>query len=137
MTLSQVGIIGNCTIGALVDKRGRYVWGSFGHLSGDPVFNSLLNIDSGETGFSDVVLQDFCNAEQDYVPSTAILQTTLRSTNGAVVQIEDFCPLFINFDRLFRPFQLVRVIKRIEGEPFITIRMRPTFNYNSSDGYIK
>merc|ERR1719253_327630 len=30
---------------------------------------------------------------------------------------------------------MCRIVSRVSGEPFITVRIRPTFSYNSSDGY--
>ncbi|KAF4656529.1 hypothetical protein FOL47_008886 [Perkinsus chesapeaki] len=104
-------------------------------FDGDPIFNSLLNNDSEESGFFDVVLQGQVRSEQKYIPNTAILVTTLSSRNNDVVQIKDFAPKFVHYDRMFRPFQLFRVITRIRGDPMITVRVRPTFNYNSTDGY--
>eukprot|EP00392_Amoebophrya_sp_AT5.2_P017184 g17510.t1 len=51
------------------------------------------------------------------------------------MEIVDFAPKFSHFDRLFRPFQLFRIIRKISGDPCVRIRIRPTFGYNSTDGY--
>ena len=43
MNSLDLGIIGNCTISALIDKQGDIVWSCFPRFDGDPVFNKLLN----------------------------------------------------------------------------------------------
>lgn len=42
VTNLDLGIVGNCAIGALVDKQARIVWCCLPRFDGDPVFNSLL-----------------------------------------------------------------------------------------------
>ena len=39
----ELGLIGNCRIGALIDERGEIVWSCLPRFDGDPVFCSLLN----------------------------------------------------------------------------------------------
>lgn len=68
------------------------------------------------------------------VALTNLVVTRITSTSG-VMEIVDFAPKFSHFDRLFRPFQLFRIIRKISGDPCIRIRIRPTFGYNSTDGY--
>jgi hypothetical protein len=36
---------------------------------------------------------------------------------------------------MFRPFQLFRIVRKVHGDPMVRIRIRPTFAYNSVDGY--
>jgi len=38
----ELGLIGNCRIGALIDERGEIVWSCLPRFDGDPVFCSLL-----------------------------------------------------------------------------------------------
>ena len=42
MTTLDVGVIGNCRIASLVDKRGAHVWTCMPQLDSDPVFCNLL-----------------------------------------------------------------------------------------------
>jgi len=135
MASVDVAVVGNGIFGALVDRYGRFVWCCMDTYDGDPVFNCLLNNNSDKTGFWDVLLQDFERAEQQYIETSAVLTTTLHSCHGDSVEIRDFAPRFMHFDRTFRPFQLIRTIKRVKGDPRVTIRIRPTFQYNSTDGY--
>ena len=128
-------MVGNGTYGALISKQGKVVWCCLEGFSGDPIFNALLNEDSTESGFFAIEMLDLQRTEQKYVPNTAVLITTLISKNNDVVQIKDFAPKFNNYDRLFRPFQLFRTVTRIRGDPMIRIRVKPSFEYNASDGY--
>jgi len=114
-------IIGNGTFAALVDPVGAICWCSINHFGGDPLFNSLLNNGSEETGFFDVKLAKFESSTQRYIPQTAILVTTLKSSTGDAVEIIDFAPRFAHFDRLFRPFQIFRIVKRVSGDPVTNV----------------
>lgn len=135
MSTTDVAVIGNGMFGALIDKFGRYVWCCLESFEGDPVFNCLLNNNSDKTGFYDVVLEDFERAEQYYISTSTVLVTRLHSSKGDSVEIRDFAPRFTHFERIFRPFQIFRVVRRLQGDPRISIRIRPTFKYNSTDGY--
>ena len=70
-----------------------------------------------------------------YIGNTAVLQTMLYSQKGDVLQIKDFAPRFAHYDRLFRPFQWFRTITAVKGDPRIRLSIRPTFQYNASEGY--
>ena len=43
----DLGVIGNSSFGALIDRKGRVVWCCLPRFDGDPVFCSLLQ---GNTG---------------------------------------------------------------------------------------
>ena len=43
----DLGLIGNCTIGALVDCAGAVVWCCMPRFDGDPVFHALLDSADG------------------------------------------------------------------------------------------
>jgi len=120
----DLALIGNCTVGALVDPQGRIVWSCFPRFDGDPVFCSLVNAGT-ETGFFDVELIDFAAAKQEYLENTAVLRTRLEDSRGGSVEITDFAPRFSLFGRRFRPIMLVRRIRRTAGSPRIRIRLRP------------
>jgi GH15 family glucan-1,4-alpha-glucosidase len=117
-------LIGNCTIGALVDARATITWGCFPRFDGDPVFCSLLK-DNDDYGFYAVDLADCERTEQNYLENTAILVTRLYDRHGGAIEITDFAPRFGQYGRMFRPMMLVRRIKRLSGSPRITVRLRP------------
>ena len=77
MSNLDLGMIGNGSFGALLDMRGRVVWGCLPAFDGDPAFCSLLEpkIEGGDWS---VELQDFSHSEQHYLENTAILRTLLH-----------------------------------------------------------
>jgi GH15 family glucan-1,4-alpha-glucosidase len=126
----ELGLIGNCTIGALVDRRASIVWCCFPRFDGEPVFSRLLD-DDRERGFFGIELADFERSEQAYVPNTAVLETRLYDGSGDGVEITDLCPRFFQLGRIFRPTTIVRRIRPIGEAPRIRIRMRPLYNHGA------
>ena len=120
----DLALIGNCTIGALVDGRANITWGCFPRFDGDPVFCSLLK-DTDDFGFFAIELADCERTEQHYLENTAILVTQLYDSHGGAIEITDFAPRFGQYGRMFRPMMLVRRIRRLAGSPRITLRLRP------------
>ncbi|MFY9328458.1 MAG: glycoside hydrolase family 15 protein [Georgfuchsia sp.] len=129
----DLGIIGNGTIGALIDSRGEVVWSCFPRLDGDPLFCSLLRGGHGKDdfGFFTIDLVDLAESQQHYIGNTAILVTTLHDKQGGIIEITDFMPRFVKNERLFRPLSLLRRIRRIAGSPRIRIRLRPACHYGA------
>ncbi len=123
----DLALIGNCTVGALVDARAKIVWACFPRFDGDPVFCSLLR-DSDDYGFSAVELADCERIEQHYQENTAILVTRLYDCHGGGIEVTDFAPRFGQYGRMFRPMMLVRRIRRLCGSPRLTLRVRPACN---------
>ena len=124
--------IGNCAVASLVDGRARHVWFGFPRLDSDPVFNSLVNGDDPPAGFMDIVVDGYESSRQSYIRNTAILETILRTKTGEELRVIDFAPRFRRFGRSFRPPQLVRRIEPMTGQPRITLRLRPTFDYGAT-----
>jgi GH15 family glucan-1,4-alpha-glucosidase len=120
----DLALIGNCTIGALVDARATITWGCFPRFDGDPVFCALLK-DSDDYGFFAVELADCERTEQHYLENTAILVTRLYDCHGGGVEVTDFAPRFGQYGRMFRPMMLVRRIRRLGGSPRLILRLRP------------
>lgn len=120
----DLALIGNCTVGALVDARASIVWGCFPRFDGDPAFCALLK-DTDDYGFFSVDLADYARTEQHYLQNTAILVTCLHDRHGGAVEVADFAPRFGQYGRVFRPMMLVRRLRRLCGSPRITLRLRP------------
>jgi hypothetical protein len=108
----DLALIGNCTIGALVDARATITWGCFPRFDGDPVFCALLK-DSDDYGFFAVELADCERTEQYYLENTAILVTRLYDCHGGGLEVTDFAPRFGQYGRMFRPMMLVRRIRPV------------------------
>ena len=116
MSSLDMALIGNCTIGALIDAQAKLVWGCFPRFDGDPVFCALLK-ESEDDGFFAIELADCKHTEQHYLENTAILVTRLYDDHDGVVEVTDFAPRFGQFGRTFRPMMLVRRIVRLSGSP--------------------
>jgi GH15 family glucan-1,4-alpha-glucosidase len=129
----ELGLIGNCRIGALIDERGEIVWSCLPRFDGDPVFCSLLNEhpDGEGAGFCVVELLDQVEASQSYLPNTAVLVTRLTDSRGAAIEITDFSPRFHQYGRTFMPMMIIRQIRRASGNPRICVRVRPLCEYGS------
>jgi len=124
----DLAVIGNGRTAALVDPTSRIVWWCYPRFDGDPIFCRLVS-GQEEKGFSDVVLDDMAEFSSEYVRNTAIVATTLIDSHGGKIRITDFTPRFRQYERVFRPPQLYRIIEPVAGLPRITIRMRPTCDY--------
>jgi GH15 family glucan-1,4-alpha-glucosidase len=131
MTSLDLGLVGNGTIGALVDPHGEVVWACFPRFDGDPWFCSLLRAHAGDDdfGFFAVELADLAGAAQEYLPNTPVLVTRLHDRHGGAIEITDFAPRFQQFGRLFCPMMLVRQIRRAAGTPRLRLRLRPAADY--------
>jgi GH15 family glucan-1,4-alpha-glucosidase len=130
MASLDLALIGNGTIGALVDHAGEFNWACFPRFDGDPMFCSLLKGSSQrDIGFFVIELLDVASAEQRYLQNTPVLVTRLTDSAGGAVEITDFAPRFEHHGRVFCPMMLVRRVQRIAGHPRIRVRARPAQNY--------
>lgn len=131
MTSLDLALIGNGTIGCLVNPVAEIVWACFPRFDGDPTFCSLLRGQSPaeDFGFFAVDLIDHARDEQEYLVNTPILVTRLYDRSGGCVEVTDFAPRFRQFGRMFCPMMLVRQIRRIAGNPRIRLRLRPAHDY--------
>ena len=123
----DLALIGNCSIGALVDRGGSIVWCCMPRFDSPPVFDALLQSANGlpREGAMTVDLEGLVRTEQHYVAGTAIVRTELWDERGQGVEVIDFAPRFLNRDRVFRPAQIVRRIRPIAGHPRIRVGVNP------------
>ena len=132
MASLNLGVIGNCTYGALIDDAARIVWCCLPRFDADPVFCSLIDDDvNARAGFFAIELLGAVGAVQSYRPNTAILETQMVDGAGNRIVVTDFAPRFQTRGRTFRPTTLVRRVRAIGGSPRIRIRVRPRFNYGA------
>jgi len=125
----ELALIGNCSIGALVNKHAEIIWCCLPRFDGEPVFSALLKTDTAEAaiGTYAIDIMDFSHAEQHYEKNTAILKTLLYDIYGNGVCITDVIPRFMQHGRMFRPIMLIRKLEPI-GSPRLRVRLRPAFN---------
>ncbi len=127
----DLGVIGNCSFGALIDRHSRVVWSCLPAFDGDPAFCALLSPRSQPGGDFAIELEDFADSEQHYLTNTAILRTVLRDNNGGSVEVIDFAPRWRHNDRLYRPPSIIRRIRPLSGNPRIVVRSRPLADWGA------
>ncbi|MHB8529585.1 MAG: glycoside hydrolase family 15 protein [Caulobacteraceae bacterium] len=127
--------IGNCSISALVDRQGRFVWCCAPRVDSDPFFSSLLGPgeleDADAQGLWAVDVAGAHQSRQGYLRNTPILRTEITDSSGAAVELIDFAPRFRLYDRGYRPTSFIRLIQPLTGAPRITIRLRPTADWGA------
>ncbi|HWT11383.1 MAG TPA: glycoside hydrolase family 15 protein [Allosphingosinicella sp.] len=128
--------IGNCQVSALVDAAGGFVWGCQPRVDGDPLFCALLD-PKGESalprGEWRIGIENQVSAEQHYLKNTPILATRLTDSDGAVVEIFDFCPRFARDGRMYRPVAFVRIVRPIVGAPRLKVALNPSVDWGLED----
>ncbi|WP_049623148.1 glycoside hydrolase family 15 protein [Frateuria defendens] len=126
----ELGVIGNGSIAALLDRQARIVWCCLPRFDADASFCALLSprIEGGDWT---IELLDFERAEQDYAPNTAVLVTRLYDRHGGGIEITDFAPRYRALGRFYCPVMLVRQVCPIAGDPRIRVLMRPLCEYGA------
>jgi GH15 family glucan-1,4-alpha-glucosidase len=127
----DLGLIGNCQIGAFIDQEAEIVWCCLPRFDSNPFFCSLLaEHRTGEGfGYCTIDLIDRVKTEQFYLANSAVLVTRVADSQGGTIEITDFVPRFRQYDRMFNPVMLIRQVRRVEGSPRIVIRVRPAYDY--------
>ena len=127
MSLSDLALIGNCQLSALVSRSGNIAWCCMPRFDSAPVFASLL--DELDGGSFTICPADKSAGIQRYLPNTNVVETTFRSSDG-MFRILDFAPRFVQFDRSFRPTKLIRMVEPLSGTPRICVRCEPTLGWS-------
>jgi len=127
--------IGNCTVSALIDRCGRFVWACAPRVDSDPLFCNLLSgVAPGAAeaqGVWSVELENLAEVKQAYLRNTAVLRTELIDKDGAALEIIDFVPRFRSAGRVYRPTAFVRLLRPLKGAPRIAVRLRPMADWGA------
>ncbi|MDH7795874.1 MULTISPECIES: glycoside hydrolase family 15 protein [unclassified Beijerinckia] len=132
----DLAVIGNCSIATLIDKRARMIWSCFPRLDGDPAFCNLLmgeDADKQHDGLFEIELVGGVSCSQSYIENTAVLVSVLSDAAGNSLEITDYAPRFMQFDRIYRPPMVVRRIRPLKGRPRIRVRATPKFNWGADE----
>lgn len=127
----DLGVVGNGSFGALIDKQARVVWSCLPTFDGDPTFCALLGPNQQEGGDFAIELEDLVHSEQSYLTNTAILRTVLHDKHGGALEILDFAPRWRQNDRFYRPVSLIRQVRPLAGNPRIIVRARPLADWGA------
>ncbi|MFO0712939.1 MAG: glycoside hydrolase family 15 protein [Sandaracinus sp.] len=126
MALEDLGLIGNCQISALVDRSGAVTWSCLPRFDSDPVLGALLDPEGGS------FLIGAAGGElgiQRYLPNTNVLETRFE-TGGGAFRVIDFAPRFVQYERTFRPTQIVRIVEPLSGTPRIRVSCDPVLGWS-------
>ena len=123
----KMGLIGNCSTLAYIDQAASIDWLCLPRFDSNAVFNRLVDQENGGR-FAVVPESPNFKASQAYLENTNILVTTFECSNGSF-KVIDFCPRFIQFDRSFKPLNLMRKIEVTSGRPAIKIIFDPRLEY--------
>src|SRR5688572_30204132 len=126
MPLSELGLIGNCQLSALVRSDGAIVWSCMPRFDSAPVFAALL--DEREGGKFVIRPAQTEAAVQRYLPNTNVLETRFETKDGAF-RVLDFAPRFIQYERSFRPTKIVRIVEPLSGTPRIRVLCDPILGW--------
>ena len=91
----NLGIIGNCSFSALIDRRAAVRWCCLPRFDSEPIFYDLLgnSSDSFEIrhGRFDILLDNLDSYEQHYIENTAVLVTRLKGSARRSAASWDSC----------------------------------------------
>ncbi len=127
MSLSDLGLIGNCQLAALVRNDGAVVWCCLPRFDSEPVFGALL--DEAEGGSFVVRAAGDSRGVQRYLPNTNVLETRFQGSDGAF-RVIDFAPRFVQHERSFRPTKIVRIVEPLAGTPRIRVSCNPVCGWS-------
>lgn len=126
----ELGLIGNGTINALVDRAGTIVWCCWPRPDGDPVLCRLID-DGGERGLLGVALEGQTASRQAYLGDSAVLVTTLADGAGDALEVVDLMPRFEEGGAVCRPPTLLRLLRPLRGAVRVRISARPCLDYGA------
>jgi GH15 family glucan-1,4-alpha-glucosidase len=124
----NLGVVGNGSIAALIDGRGRIVWACLPRFDSDASFCALLS-PHREGGHWTIELEDMVRAEQHYLANTAVLVTHLYDRHGGGIEIVDFAPRYRTHGRFYHPVLLARRVRPLGGSPRVRVILRPLCDY--------
>lgn len=115
------GIIGNCHVAALVSRAGSMDWLCLPRPDSPPIFGRLLDADGGHF---DITSPNRHTTRQEYVENTNVLRTVFEDEHGNSFAVTDFAPRFEQYDRMFRPPTIVRIVTPLSGHPLVQANIR-------------
>lgn len=123
----DLGIIGNCSFLALIDKEAKVNWLCWPRFDSSFVFGSLLDEEKGGNFYIEPEWENF-ETNQNYIHNTNVLETSFDCEDGKY-KVIDFAPRFYHHERYYMPLMLVRKIVPLEGTPRIRVACNPVGQY--------
>lgn len=121
------GIVGNCTSAALISRHASIDWLCLPFFDSPSLFARLLDRDKG--GDFQITGIGTQHISQTYVQDTAILKTTVETSDGCF-EILDYMPRFaLRNDSYYCPSELHRSLRIVHGRPRMRVELFPRPNY--------
>ena len=119
-------IAGNCSYLAYINRNSSLDWLCWPRFDSPSVFGKLI---SGEEGGKFAVIPEGKHeVSQSYQENSNIVVTTMRAADWEI-EVIDFAPRFRIQDRLHKPLQFFRKIRRVRGCPKVRVICRPAGTY--------
>ncbi len=122
----NLALIGNCHFLAYVDDQSDLTWMCWPFFDSSFVFGSLIDREKG--GSFRIVPEAPHHTRQRYVENTAVIVTSFFCEDGDF-EVIDFAPRFPIHDRCHKPLQFFRKIRRVRGQPRLTVICSPRGDY--------
>lgn len=106
---------------------GAVVFCCLPRFDSEPIFSTLLDKDDG--GSFSVSPADGSAGVQRYLDNTNVLETRFTTPEGSF-RVLDFAPRFVQFERMFRPTKLLRIVEPLSGTPRIRIQCDPRLGWS-------
>ncbi|HEX5506837.1 MAG TPA: glycoside hydrolase family 15 protein [Thermomicrobiales bacterium] len=130
--IGDYALIGDCRAAALVSRDGSIDWLCFPRYDSPSIFGALLDARRG--GRFRIRPTGAFRAERRYLPDTNVLETTFRTSSGAVV-LRDLMPVASETEKraaLTPDHQVLREVEGLAGEVELEILYEPRPDYGRS-----
>lgn len=127
MNSLDYGVIGNGMSAALISPEARIDWCCLPAFDSPSVFASILDTDIG--GSFGITLVDATHTNQEYIPGTNILRTTIVGVSGTI-RVYDFMPRHkYSAAEYHCPPEIIRRVRILDGAPRVKIEYNPKLGY--------
>src|SRR5437588_4318700 len=127
--IGDYALIGDCRSAALVSRDGSIDWLCFPRFDSPSIFGALLDARQGGR-FRIRPTKEF-RTERHYLSDTNVLETTFRTTTGAVA-LRDLMPVVSETEKgaaLTPDHQVLREVEGLEGEVELEVLYEPRSDY--------
>ncbi|HEY7294469.1 MAG TPA: glycoside hydrolase family 15 protein, partial [Dehalococcoidia bacterium] len=127
--IGDYALIGDCRGAALISREGSLDWLCFPRFDSPSLFGALLDADNG--GRFSIHPIGPCETERRYRPDTAIVETTMRGAEGALV-LRDLMPVASEDEKhaaLVPDHEVLRELEGLAGEVQLAVRYDPRPGY--------
>ena len=124
------GVIGNGRVLALVSPVGAIEWLCLPRFDSPSLFGRILDSDAGGSfGFLSGGRE--LRGELSYLPNTNVLVNRFKK-DGEAWEVIDFAPRVAEGLNVRVPYELVRILRPIKGQPRLSVKFDPRPDYGRS-----